>query len=169
MKLPRGNNQSAIIKVAPPRGERGLKLPLVTDALKRADGRSPSWGAWIETLNNVNNLNYAVVAPPRGERGLKPILYPVCTPKSRRSPSWGAWIETAITSAATAAHICRSPSWGAWIEIKTKVERAENARVAPPRGERGLKYSGHCNASIDYRVAPPRGERGLKFNLCILY
>ena len=80
------------------------------------------------------------VAPPRGERGLKHgLIGDDEVFDYGRSPSWGAWIETAITSAATAAHICRSPSWGAWIEIKTKVERAENARVAPPRGERGLK------------------------------
>ncbi len=38
----------------------------------------------------------------------------------------------------------------------------ENAKVAPPRGERGLK---RVNAVVHIKrgfVAPPRGERGLK-------
>ena len=57
--------------VAPPRGERGLKL------------------SFTETM-----VNLGVVAPPRGERGLKydgyilAFGFPDC-----RSPSWGAWIE----------------------------------------------------------------------------
>ena len=33
--------------VAPPRGERGLKLYAIPNGGKRAS-RSPSWGAWIE-------------------------------------------------------------------------------------------------------------------------
>ena len=59
----------------------------------------------------------------------------------RRSPSWGAWIE--IRPRRTVSMPCggrRSPSWGAWIEMLAwpKYRCAES--VAPPRGERGLKY-----------------------------
>ena len=57
--------------VAPPRGERGLKHGLIGDDEVFDYGRSPSWGAWIET------------AIARQSRGMK----------SSRSPSWGAWIE----------------------------------------------------------------------------
>ena len=35
--------------------------------------------------------------------------------------------------------------------------------VAPPRGERGLKYIMYRRPAITVPVAPPRGERGLKF------
>ena len=35
-------------RVAPPRGERGLKLPYIYMPKTSANGRSPSWGAWIE-------------------------------------------------------------------------------------------------------------------------
>ena len=80
----------------------------------------------------------------------------------------------------------RSPSWGAWIEIKSLKEIMEEyTEVAPPRGERGLKFakgvvegkstcrSPSWGAWIEIiillqiyrinRVAPPRGERGLKY------
>ena len=56
--------------VAPPRGERGLK-PLRGLAVLHGLGRSPSWGAWIETFTPLKNRLLAIVAPPRGERGLK--------------------------------------------------------------------------------------------------
>ena len=36
------------------------------------------------------------------------------------------------------------------------------ARVAPPRGERGLKCVEQQAAGKTGQVAPPRGERGLK-------
>ena len=36
----------------------------------------------------------------------------------------------------------RSPSWGAWIEIGFETKnQVRKAIVAPPRGERGLKYT----------------------------
>ena len=38
-------------------------------------------------------------------------------------------------------------------------------RVAPPRGERGLKSVDGEELAGSKRVAPPRGERGLKFDL----
>ena len=57
--------------VAPPRGERGLKLP-----------------------EDIEDVNAAPVAPPRGERGLKPVLGEAVVRCEGRSPSWGAWIET---------------------------------------------------------------------------
>ena len=37
--------------------------------------------------------------------------------------------------------------------------------VAPPRGERGLKYNRSALRCQGLRVAPPRGERGLKCRL----
>ena len=58
----------------------------------------------------------------------------------RRSPSWGAWIEMIISSAVIAAAARRSPSWGAWIEITVWNALRNNTNVAPPRGERGLKF-----------------------------
>ena len=46
-----GGNGDRRLPVAPPRGERGLKRGYVSPfhALR---GRSPSWGAWIETSPN---------------------------------------------------------------------------------------------------------------------
>ena len=42
--------------------------------------------------------------------------------------------------------------------------RASNAKcVAPPRGERGLKFLRPLGGFPRPAVAPPRGERGLKF------
>ena len=58
---------------------------------------------------------------------------------------------------------CRSPSWGAWIEIPILSASQPPLRVAPPRGERGLKYSVILLALCRILVAPPRGERGLKY------
>ena len=80
--------------VAPPRGERGLKHGLIGDDEVFDYGRSPSWGAWIET------------AIARQSRGMK----------SSRSPSWGAWIETEMLKILRYDDDRRSPSWGAWIE-----------------------------------------------------
>ena len=79
--------------VAPPRGERGLKLrksarlsrlsgrspswgawietPILDNGVFRGYGRSPSWGAWIETRRYTQAAPFQTVAPPRGERGLK--------------------------------------------------------------------------------------------------
>ena len=57
--------------VAPPRGERGLKLVVDITKQSTATSRSPSWGAWIEIALAANTLYNVSVAPPRGERGLK--------------------------------------------------------------------------------------------------
>ena len=57
---------------------------------------------------------------------------------------------------------CRSPSWGAWIEIACFIEPSWEEIVAPPRGERGLKWLVICPSILLAAVAPPRGERGLK-------
>ena len=56
----------------------------------------------------------------------------------------------------------RSPSWGAWIEIFPAAFANGIPRVAPPRGERGLKSGLLCRTNDRIQVAPPRGERGLK-------
>ena len=57
--------------VAPPRGERGLKQTPTTTGEFLPSGRSPSWGAWIETTVVGLKCAASLVAPPRGERGLK--------------------------------------------------------------------------------------------------
>ena len=81
------------------------------------------------------------VAPPRGERGLKfSLLWGGIAAPCRRSPSWGAWIEICRFLLSFYKIERRSPSWGAWIEIHDAREIACDNRVAPPRGERGLKY-----------------------------
>ncbi len=42
-------------------------------------GRSPAWGAWIETTLHISADHIAKVAPLRGGRGLKQALqYPTC-------------------------------------------------------------------------------------------
>ncbi len=56
----------------------------------------------------------------------------------------------------------RSPSRGAWIETRSGISPTIYRRVAPPRGERGLKQKGSNNVQATLTVAPPRGERGLK-------
>ena len=40
--------------------------------------------------------------------------------------------------------------------------KGEYNDVAPPRGERGLKFNGVEVYTLGGVVAPPRGERGLK-------
>ena len=56
----------------------------------------------------------------------------------------------------------RSPSWGAWIEICVRAALSRAWLVAPPRGERGLKFFVLRRLLAADVVAPPRGERGLK-------
>ena len=125
--------------------------------------RSPSWGAWIEIPVIPPSPKDLSVAPPRGERGLKFSFGAALPPLARRSPSWGAWIEIVCVgvygcvincrSPSWGAWIeisygyiiqqilyCRSPSWGAWIEMLTVTVPRRKSAVAPPRGERGLKY-----------------------------
>ena len=93
-----------------------MLLPWEIDVI---NGRSPSWGAWIEMLMYTG-------AP---------------SSLSGRSPSWGAWIEMPCLSLYTLPEFCRSPSWGAWIEIVSLSRHMRLLTVAPPRGERGLKYA----------------------------
>ena len=75
--------------VAPPRGERGLKLLLKW--LKKIENkrRSPSWGAWIETAYSRFISKAVKVAPPRGERGLKRLQRPYHTLAARVAPPRG--------------------------------------------------------------------------------
>ena len=65
------------VLVAPPRGERGLKLGPQPLALCVLAGRSPSWGAWIEISFGGSGSGI----------------------QCGRSPSWGAWIEMQSLSA----------------------------------------------------------------------
>ena len=127
-------------EVAPPRGERGLK-----SAVTGADGMA------------------VFVAPPRGERGLK-LWHALLFRQARhgRSPSWGAWIEILVHVIVWRVGSRRSPSWGAWIEIRRRSRLIQRQRVAPPRGERGLKSAWAQVRAVLPQVAPPRGERGLK-------
>ncbi len=106
--------------VAPPRGERGLKWLACADTPCTARGRSPSWGAWIEMRPTSRTVKSPPVAPPRGERGLKyAASYSRLSARGSRSPSWGAWIEILSKSQTRVCSSCRSPSWGAWIEMLT--------------------------------------------------
>ena len=104
--------------VAPPRGERGLKYCGRIYAGCRYS-RSPSWGAWIE----INTPKYTVfggfrVAPPRGERGLKFIV-----PSNRKihslvaPPRGERGLKLMYARARSVSRRGRSPSWGAWIEM----------------------------------------------------
>ena len=104
------------------------------------DSRSPSWGAWIEIIDISDTSAGA----------------------SGRSPSWGAWIEIITCIISPVRCSGRSPSWGAWIEITSLSSKTGFVTVAPPRGERGLKFTDEVMPLLSDRVAPPRGERGLK-------
>ena len=151
--------------VAPPRGERGLKYLRQSRQPPCRIRRSPSWGARIEMPHSEQICMPSPVAPPRGERGLKCLSASMCADRTqvapprgerglkflslpvlaggrrRRSPSWGARIE--MCRSARGLFLCpagRSPSWGARIEIEFKASHYSKYKVAPPRGERGLKY-----------------------------
>ena len=81
-----------------------------------------------------------------------------------RSPSWGAWIEIWLSRRRPPRLHRRSPSWGAWIEISNFWGKISGTYVAPPRGERGLKFPVVRQTLVVFAVAPPRGERGLKLH-----
>ncbi len=106
-------------------------------------------------------------------------------PPSRRSPLRGAWIEILLFASKFVPPYRRSPLRGAWIEIYSLPAHPQSPLpVAPPCGERGLKFrpSGQRCGKIRrsplrgawieiyslirafaFRiVAPPCGERGLK-------
>ena len=120
--------------VAPPRGERGLKLSV----------------SLCQTFRRR-------VAPPRGERGLKHQTVSDRLNHARRSPSWGAWIETIHTRKRVACVPGRSPSWGAWIETPASRWSAQYLSVAPPRGERGLKHTPSWSGLAVYCRSPSWG------------
>ena len=108
----------ALLKVAPPRGERGLKSCRIESECAARTRRSPSWGAWIEIALQISLSPTFSVAPPRGERGLKfqalqsflLVWARVAPPRGERGLKFGS-------CRALCASLCRSPSWGAWIEI----------------------------------------------------
>ena len=125
--------------VAPPRGERGLKL-----------------------LRPLLPLSSLPVAPPRGERGLKPRVGGAKADGNRRSPSWGAWIETHIGETASTGSYVAPPRGERGLKHDWAVKEYGLEGVAPPRGERGLKRGGATPPGTRLCVAPPRGERGLK-------
>ena len=108
-------------------------------------------------------MHFSAVAPPRGERGLKRATESRRRMRAAsRSPSWGAWIETPVDAYCSIDMKSRSPSWGAWIETRRRSRLIPRQRVAPPRGERGLKHLDCGQRGAENQVAPPRGERGLK-------
>ena len=102
-------------------------------------GRSPSRGAWIETIILSAWLRIGVVAPPRGERGLKLFI-------------WWLIIQLAVAP----------PRGERGLKLLLPIISQVLAVVAPPRGERGLKQTLHGHVFAHGGVAPPRGERGLK-------
>ena len=57
--------------VAPPRGVRGLKAVRGALLHRPVSRRTPSRGAWIESVTAGAGSNALYVAPPRGVRGLK--------------------------------------------------------------------------------------------------
>ena len=78
--------------------------------------RSPTRGAWIETLSLSRCWSRSKVAPPRGERGLKRLLVRAANGELGRSPTRGAWIETYRALDRLLYAVGRSPTRGAWIE-----------------------------------------------------
>ena len=150
--------------VAPPRGERGLK-PILRQIAPRIHGRSPSWGAWIETSQATAYISILSSRSPSWGAWIETWMLlkrkwenkvpswgawietvastVFCTPVKGRSPSWGAWIETAFPYPMLNTQQRRSPSWGAWIETFGAYLLNISKRVAPPRGERGLKPDTH--------------------------
>ena len=138
MKHIKKRHKTALQKVAPPRGERGLKL---IHQIYHQSGRrrSPSWGAWIETHNLLLIYYRAIVAPPRGERGLKHMSYFLLSYFAKVAPPRGERGLKQRKSARDDKDERRSPSWGAWIETFSTIAAYPPNIVAPPRGERGLK------------------------------
>ena len=127
-------------RVAPPRGERGLKCYWPHKTLGSRKRRSPLRGAWIEI--------FCPSPPPCG--------------RCRRSPLRGAWIEIASPPLTRGTSEGRSPLRGAWIEIRLQlygISRAE--RRSPLRGA-WIEIHFLISAFLLLYVAPPRGERGLK-------
>ena len=103
-------------------------------------GRSLSQGAWIEIAALYARLPHKSVAPSRRERGLKSAGSWQRPQKRCRSLSQGAWIEIAAENVTAPARGGRSLSQGAWIEMPSPCLGGRVSVVAPPRGERGLKY-----------------------------
>ncbi len=104
--------------VAPPRGERGLKI-----------------------LGCFCKVWRFTVAPPRGERGLKSKHIKFILFISRRSPSWGARIEIhPFTGLNSFDHEVAPPRGERGLKSQCIKSTVKNLLVAPPRGERGLKY-----------------------------
>ena len=114
--MARARRETNSLSVAPPRGERGLKLLARLTRLCHVR-RSPSWGAWIEIKAGKRFAYHGRVAPPRGERGLKLTPFGALAPCFIVAPPCG---ERGLKSARATA-------------------RSGLRGVAPPCGERGLK------------------------------
>ena len=57
-----------------------------------------------------------------------------------------------VFAVVTASRLGRSPSWGAWIEMAIYLAPFPLYRVAPPRGERGLKFFGQHFGQLNDRL-----------------
>ena len=153
-----------IAEVAPPRGERGLKLTAARIQRIAKYVAPPRGERGLKRLWMAVKSQRKKVAPPRGERGLKQKRqYALSHCRYRRSPSWGAWIETVLHNGICTKLKPVAPPRGerGLKQMIVKMMMLLIA-VAPPRGERGLKHSLCQQRGIDPDVAPPRGERGLK-------
>ena len=169
--------------VAPPHGERGLKLTAF--GLQASDScRSPPRGAWIEIQNVLLHMplgrvappprgawieiaerevlqRAAEVAPPHGERGLKYGKHRRCAAVLWSLPPRGAWIEIVIESWFRRAAPSLPPR-GAWIEIHDAGHMALPVQSLPPRGAWIEIYSASVMIHARLRRSP-HGERGLKW------
>ena len=159
----------ALLLVAPPRGERGLKFGDCQRDYKAKGVAPPRGERGLKYCSAAWRIVFITVAPPRGERGLKfagacAVIIPmrVAPPRGERGLKYVHGRRRLIRCG-------RSPSWGAWIEILMYARARSASRVAPPRGERGLKCPIRYRVSINEKVAPPRGERGLKSHLVVYY
>ncbi len=122
--------------VAPPRGERGLKLI---------------------TLQIIPLV--ALVAPPRGERGLKLVVdITKQSTATSRSPSWGAWIEIVLHNGICTKVEVAPPRGERGLKSKLEQASASTRLVAPPRGERGLKLDIRPYRAFGYESLPLVGS-----------
>ena len=84
--------------------------------------------------------------------------------RGRRSPLRGAWIEINLTRIVYKNAYCRSPLRGAWIEM---VQIAFAVLIAvgrsPLRGAWIEMWNEESYELMVEKVAPPCGERGLKY------
>jgi len=70
---------------------------------------APRRGAWIETLEEAQQMAREAGSHPAGVRGLKQLSSPKAMRPASVAPRRGAWIETVIDSIRLDPHISRTP------------------------------------------------------------